>query len=92
MKQTYEQFADAMIDGINEESGVNADESSKNLIAEKLADLEKKMSEKIDNITKGIISTPADDIDNSHTDDDNETDNNTDNEDNEDDEDNSEVE
>lgn len=76
MKQTYEQFADAMIDGINEESGLNTDESSKNLIAEKLADLEKKMTEKIDNITKGINSKPADDIDNSHTDDDNDTDDN----------------
>lgn len=89
MKQTYDQFADAMIDSINEESGVNADESAKNLIAEKLADLEKKMSEKIDNITKGINSAPVDDIDNSHNDD-NDTDNNTDNDDNEDDE--SEVE
>ena len=89
MKQTYDQFADAMIYSINEESGVNADESAKNLIAEKLADLEKKMSEKIDNITKGINSAPVDDIDNSHNDD-NDTDNNTDNDDNEDDE--SEVE
>lgn len=92
MKQTYEQFADAMIDGINEESGVNTDESSKNLMAEKLADLEKKMTEKLDNITKGVFSKAADDIDNSHTDDDNDPDNNTDNEDNKDNEDNTEVE
>lgn len=91
MKQTYEQFADAMIDGINEESGVNTDESSKNLMAEKLADLEKKMTEKLDNITKGVFSKAADNIDNSHTDD-NDTDDNTDNEDNEDNENNSEVE
>ena len=80
-----------MIDSINEESGANTDESSKNLMAEKLADLEKKMTEKLDNITKGVFSKAADDIDNSHTDDNN-TDDNTDNEENEDNEYNSEVE
>lgn len=81
MRQTYDQFGDAIIAGINEESGTPSFDDSKNKMAEAFAAMEKRMNEKFDALEKNV-NTMNDNISGiadiaTHTDTDNDTDNST---------------